>query len=95
MKFDVVYVPIGVGTYEMVSAHESFDSSVKLLKSIDESIIGPDDILLTVDAVGEFMIVLVKCILGSLKGRKRRHSVINSVKFIYCIAIVAVQQIKL
>ena len=55
MRFQVVYVPIGVGTYEMVSAHESFDSSTKLLKSIDESIIVPDDILLTVDAVGEFL----------------------------------------
>ena len=55
MKFQVVYVPIGVGTYEMVSAHESFDNSIKLLKSIDENVVVPEDILLTVDAVGDFL----------------------------------------
>ena len=54
-KFQVVYVPIGVGTYEMVSAHESFDASVKLLREIDADIAVPEDILLTVDAVGDFL----------------------------------------
>ena len=55
MKFQVVYVPIGVGTYEMVTAHEQFDKSVELLKSVDESVIIPDDILLTVDNVAEYL----------------------------------------
>ena len=55
MKFQVVYVPIGVGTYEMVSAHETFDNSIKLLKSVLEDVVVPEDILLTVDAVGEFL----------------------------------------
>ena len=55
MKFQVIYVPIGVGTYEMVTAHEQFDNSVKLLKSIDDSIVVPEDILLTVDAVADFV----------------------------------------
>ncbi len=55
MKFEVIYVPIGVGTYEMVTAHEQFDNSVKLLKEIDKDILVPDDILLTVDAVAEFV----------------------------------------
>ncbi len=55
MKFQVIYVPIGVGTYEMVTAHEQFDNSIKLLKEIDESIIVPEDILLTVDAVADFI----------------------------------------
>jgi len=55
MKFQAIYVPIGVGTYEMVTAHEQFNNSVELLKSIDEDIIVPDDILLTVDAVAEFI----------------------------------------
>ncbi len=55
MKFQVVYVPIGVGTYEMVTAHEQFDRSVKLLHSIDESVVVPGDILLTVDAVADYL----------------------------------------
>ena len=55
MNFQVVYVPIGVGTYEMVTAHEQFDKSKALLKSVDESVIVPDDILLTVDAVADFL----------------------------------------
>ena len=55
MKFQVVYVPIGVGTYEMVTAHEQFDSSVELLKSVDSEVTVPGDILLTVDAVAEFL----------------------------------------
>ncbi|MDO4623444.1 MAG: fucose isomerase [Eubacteriales bacterium] len=55
MSFQVVYVPIGVGTYEMVSAHESFERSVELLKKIDPAVVVPEDILLTVDAVGEYV----------------------------------------
>ena len=55
MEMEIIYVPIGVGTYEMVTAHEQFENSIKLLKSIDESIIVPEDILLTVDAVAEFI----------------------------------------
>lgn len=55
MKFQAIYVPIGVGTYEMVTAHKQFNNSVELLKSIDEDIIVPEDILLTVDAVAEFI----------------------------------------
>ncbi len=55
MKFQVIYVPIGVGTYEMVTAHQQFNNSIELLKSIDGDIIVPDDILLTVDAVAEYL----------------------------------------
>ncbi len=55
MKFQVIYVPIGVGTYEMVTAHEQFEKSVKLLKSMDPEILVPEDILLTVDAVKAFI----------------------------------------
>ncbi|MBE5914562.1 MAG: fucose isomerase [Pseudobutyrivibrio ruminis] len=55
MKFQVIYVPIGVGTYEMVTAHEQFNNSIELLKSIDKDIIVPDDILLTVDSVADFI----------------------------------------
>ena len=55
MKFQVIYVPIGVGTYEMITAHEQFNNSIQLLKSIHEDIIVPEDILLTVDAVADFI----------------------------------------
>ncbi len=55
MKFQVIYVPIGVGTYEMITAHEQFNNSIQLLKSIHEDIIVPEDILLIVDAVADFI----------------------------------------
>ncbi|MCR4588086.1 MAG: fucose isomerase [Lachnospiraceae bacterium] len=55
MKFQILYVPIGVGTYEMVTAHEQFDRSEALLKTICPDIVAPEDILLTVDAVADFL----------------------------------------
>ncbi len=55
MNFQVVYVPIGAGTYEMNTAHEQLNKSVELLRTIDKDIVVPEDILLTVDAVGAFV----------------------------------------
>ncbi len=55
MKFQVVYVPIGVGTYHMETAHDQFDQSVSLLKSISDEVVCPEDILLTVDALSAYL----------------------------------------
>lgn len=55
MKFQVVYVPIGVGTYHMETAHDQFDQSVSLLKSISDEVVYPEDILLTTDALSAYL----------------------------------------
>lgn len=54
-KFQVIYVPAGVGTFHMESARDQFERSVKLLKSIYEDTLCPEDILLTVGAVDAFL----------------------------------------
>ncbi len=55
MEYQIVYVPIGVGTYHMETAKGQFDASVKMLKEIDGEILCPDEICLTVDAVAAFL----------------------------------------
>ena len=55
MGYQIVYVPIGVGTYHMETAKEQFDASVKMLKEIDGGILCPEEICLTVDAVASFL----------------------------------------
>ena len=55
MSIQVVYVPIGVGTYHMETAAELLNRSVKTLKSISEDVICPDQVLLTVDAVAAYL----------------------------------------
>lgn len=53
--FKPVYIPAGVGTFHMESAKEQFDKSVKLLRSIDDNFICPEDMLLTVDGIKAFL----------------------------------------
>lgn len=55
MKFEVAYVPIGVGTYHMETAAEQYKASVELLKSISDEVVCPGEVLLTVDEVAAFM----------------------------------------
>ncbi len=55
MAFQVLYVPIGVGTYHMETAHDQFERSKALLSSLSDSVIFPDDILLTVDALTAYL----------------------------------------
>ena len=56
MSLKIVYLPIGVGTYHMETAHEAFEKSAELLKHLfgDEVVI-PADILFSPDAVKEQM----------------------------------------
>ncbi|MBR6392130.1 MAG: fucose isomerase [Eubacterium sp.] len=54
MSFSFVYIPIGVPTYHLESAQKEFDKSVALLKSIDNGVIVPDEMLLSVDKVNTF-----------------------------------------
>lgn len=55
MSFKAVFVPVGVGTYHMETAHEQFNRSVNMLHSIDSEIICPDDILLTLDDMRSYI----------------------------------------
>lgn len=55
MKFQVVYVPIGVGTYHMETAKDQFERSVAALKSLDADVVCPEEVLLTVDALSTYL----------------------------------------
>ncbi len=55
MSIQVVYVPIGVGTYHMETAADLFNRSVAKLKEISEDVVVPDKVLLTVDEVAEYL----------------------------------------
>lgn len=55
MDFRSVYIPIGVGTYHLESASAEFEKSKALLASIDENIAVPDEMLLTVDKLKEYI----------------------------------------
>ena len=54
--FCCLYVPVGVGTFELASARAAFEASKKLLRCLDPDIVCPDDILLTVDALDEYLL---------------------------------------
>ena len=55
MSFSAVYIPVGVPTFHLESAQDQFDRSVKLLKSVDESFICPDKMLLTLDDLRSYL----------------------------------------
>lgn len=58
MAFQVAYVPIGVGTYHMETAHEQFEKSKAMLSSITDCCVFPDDILLTVPDLAAYLSTL-------------------------------------
>ena len=55
MSIQVVYVPIGVGTYHMETAADLLARSIVTLKGISEDVVCPEQVLLTVDAVAEYL----------------------------------------
>lgn len=55
MAFQVAYVPIGVGTFHMESARAQFERSAELLRSLTGGCVCPDDMLLTVDTLAEYL----------------------------------------
>ena len=55
MKFQVAYVPIGVGTYHLETAGEQFEQSVELLKNICKDVVCPEKILLTIEELGTYL----------------------------------------
>lgn len=55
MKFNAVYVPIGVGTYHMETAHAAFAASRALLQEVCPEVIVPEDILLDTASLGTYL----------------------------------------
>ena len=55
MSFEALYIPIGVPTFHLESAGTEFEKSISLLKSIDESIKVPDEMLLSLDKLNAFL----------------------------------------
>ncbi|MBO4380788.1 MAG: fucose isomerase [Clostridia bacterium] len=55
MSFNYLYLPIGVPTFHLESAQIEFDKSVALLKSVDDSVIVPNEMLLSLDKLHEFI----------------------------------------
>lgn len=55
MKAQVVYVPIGVGTYHMETAADQLARSIATLKGISEDVVVPENVLLTVDEVANYL----------------------------------------
>lgn len=53
--FEIDYVPIGVGTFELNSAGDLFRKSVGLLKKIDKDVRCPEEMLLTLDKLKAFL----------------------------------------
>ncbi len=53
--FQVAYIPIGVPTFHLESAQILFEESKKLLKSIDERAVAPDEMLLSIDKLNAFL----------------------------------------
>ena len=53
--FTPVYIPVGVPTFHLESAGDLFERSVKILRSIDPDFTVPDDMLLSVDAMSEYI----------------------------------------
>lgn len=54
-KLEIIYCPIGVPTFDLQAAQKEFDASINLLHSIDDSIIVPDEMLLSIDLVKSFI----------------------------------------
>lgn len=55
MSFSAVYIPIGVPTFHLESAKEEFEKSIELLKRIDETVLFPNEMLLSVELLKSFL----------------------------------------
>ncbi|OON90961.1 MAG: fucose isomerase [Candidatus Epulonipiscium fishelsonii] len=55
MKFEIAYIPVGVPTFHLESAQIEFDKSIELIKSLTDSCVFPDEMLLTMDKLDNFL----------------------------------------
>ena len=54
-EFTPVYVPVGVSTFHMESAADAFERSKAALRALDERFVFPEEMLLSVDAVRDYL----------------------------------------
>ena len=54
-KFQIAYVPIGVPTFHLESAQAQFDASAALLRSLTEHVAVPEEMLLSVDLLQDYL----------------------------------------
>lgn len=54
-KFQVVYIPIGIPTFHLESAQREFERSAQLLRIITEDVVVPEEMLLTLDLLKNFI----------------------------------------
>ena len=54
-NFEILYCPIGVPTFHLESARKAFEESIDLIHSIEPSAIVPDDLLLSIDALKQYI----------------------------------------
>ena len=55
MEFCSVYIPVGVPTYHLETAQDQFARSCAMLRSVDADLVCPDEMLLTLDKLREFL----------------------------------------
>ena len=55
MSFTAAYIPIGVPTFHLESAQNAFENSIRLLRGIDETVVVPDEMLLSIDKLNAFL----------------------------------------
>ena len=53
--FTPVYIPVGVPTFHLESAQDQFERSIRVLKSIDEGFICPEEMLLSLDKLRAYL----------------------------------------
>lgn len=54
-KFQVAYVPIGVGTFHLESAQALFEQSIELLRKYDKDVVVPEEMLLSIDLLTTYL----------------------------------------
>lgn len=58
MPFQSAYIPIGVPTFHLESAKAAFDASADLLKTLDENVVLPDEMLLSLESLRAYLDML-------------------------------------
>ncbi len=54
-RFEVAYIPVGVGTFHLESAQKLMDESAALLRSLSDNVKVPEQMLLTVELLDEYL----------------------------------------
>ena len=54
-EFQVLYLPIGVPTFDLAAARSAFERSKAMLHELSDAIVVPDDMLLSIDGLKQFI----------------------------------------